>query len=71
MFISHNRIVSTAVKLYNQAVELQDKRDAELSDVSFMKYFIIFDVQSKEDFDISHIKHLNCVSIPEDKLKPG
>lgn len=33
--------------------------------------FIIFDVRSKEDFENSHIKHPNCVSIPEDKLKPG
>jgi hypothetical protein len=33
--------------------------------------FIIFDVRSKEDFKISHIKHPNCVSIPEDTLKPG
>ena len=187
LYILHNRLVSTAVKLYNQAVELRDKGDAELSYVSFMKYlnlvntirksadyrkdekyynnllgpknvrnaienaeklqkelqkryedraeealvrkkleqleireqqekeakakqveekkktvdlqsphfsnsvdniyisswqleamikqkstsFIIFDVRSKEDFDISHIKHPNCVSIPEDKLKPG
>lgn len=33
--------------------------------------FIIFDVRPKEDFENSHIKHPNCVSIPEDKLKPG
>lgn len=183
-----NRLVGTAVKLYNQAVELRDKGDAELSYVSFMKYlnlvntirktsdyrkdekyfnnllgaknvknaienaenlqkdlqrryedraeeisvrkkleqleikekqekdalkeekieekikkqneehanlsnnfdsnvisswqlesmikqqstsFIIFDVRSKEDFQNSHIKHPNCVSIPEDLLKPG
>lgn len=33
--------------------------------------FIIFDVRSEEDFKNSHIKHPNCVSIPEDKLKPG
>ena len=30
--------MGTAVKLYNQAVELRDKGDAELSYVSFMKY---------------------------------
>ena len=33
--------------------------------------FVIFDVRSKEDFAASHIKHLNCFSIPEDTLKPG
>lgn len=189
MYLFYHRLVTTAVKLYNQAVELRDKGDAELSYVSFMKYlnlvntirksadykkdekyynnllgpknvrnaienaenlqkdlqrryddraeealireklekleirekeekeikakqieeraktldvnahplsssnysdnvfisswqleamikqkstsFIIFDVRSKEDFENSHIKHPNCVSIPEDKLKPG
>lgn len=33
--------------------------------------FIIFDVRSREDFKESHIKHPNCLSIPEDILKPG
>ena len=33
--------------------------------------FIIFDVRSREDFQVSHIKHPNCLSIPEDILKPG
>ena len=33
--------------------------------------FLIFDVRSKEDFEKSHINHSNCISIPEDILKPG
>ena len=33
--------------------------------------FIIFDVRSREDYAASHINHQNCLSIPEDLLKPG